>query len=39
MHGYNYITLHTDLVHTVQIVDNCLWYIMEIEEKELDDKT
>jgi len=29
------ITLQTDLVHMVQRVDNCLWYILEIEEKEL----
>jgi len=29
--------LGTDLVHLIQKVNNCLWYVMEIEEKELDE--
>ena len=30
--------LRTELVHMVQIVDKCLWYVLEIEEKELDEE-
>jgi hypothetical protein len=38
MHWYIWLTLCTDLVQMVQIVDNCLWYVMEIEKKEQDEE-
>jgi hypothetical protein len=28
--------LCTDLVHMVEILKNCLWYLMEIEDTELE---
>jgi hypothetical protein len=35
--GATTLTLHTDLVQMVQMVENRLWYVKEIEENELDE--
>jgi hypothetical protein len=37
MHRTNYIMLLTDPVHMVQIIVNGLWFVMEIDEKEVDE--
>jgi len=38
IHASNCMIVHTDLVHMVEIFKIWLWYVMEIEEKELDEK-
>jgi len=38
VHLSNRRMLSADLVHMVKIVGNCIWYVMEIEEEELDEE-